>query len=172
MYCARAERTVQYCCYCGQQLALKLLYDGSEEKHCQQCNQVFFNSPSPAIIVAVINGPRILLTRSIEWTHSYWGLLAGHIKASETAEHATKREIFEEVGITVHKVSILRTYIHRNNLLMIAFKACTENQKISTSQELAAAKWFDLNESLPLRPKSIASQVVQYLYPDVRFLAN
>jgi NAD+ diphosphatase len=163
---------MQYCCYCGQKLTLKLLYDRSKEKHCQQCNHVFFNSPSPAIIVAVINGSQILLTRSIEWTHSYWGLLAGHIKTHETAEHATKREILEEVGITVHKVSLLRTYIHSNDLLMIAFKASTENQKISTSQELAAAKWFNLNEPLPLRPKSIASQVVQYLYPDVRFLAN
>jgi NAD+ diphosphatase len=163
---------MQYCCYCGQQLALKLLNDGSKEKHCQQCNQVFFNSPSPAIIVAIINGSRILLTQSIEWTHSYWGLIAGHIKSNETAEHATKREILEEVGITVHNVSILRTYIHRNNLLMIAFKTSTTEQNISPSQELAAADWFTLNEPLPLRPNSIASQVVQYLYPDVNFRVN
>ncbi len=163
---------MRFCCYCGQELSLKLLYDGSKEKYCQQCNQVFFNSPSPAIIVAVINGSRILLTRSVEWTHLYWGLLAGHIKSSETAEQAAKREILEEVGITVRNVSILRTFIHRNNLLMIAFKASTTDQQIYPSQELSTADWFKLDEPLPLRPKSIASQVVQHLYPEVIFLAN
>ena len=130
----------------------------------------FFNSPSPAIIVAVTNGSRILLTRSIEWMHAYWGLIAGHIKSGETAECAAKREILEEVGIPIQNVTILRTFIHRENLLMIAFKACTSEHKISPSQELAAAAWFNLDEPLPLRPTSIASQVVRQLYPDVLFL--
>jgi len=161
---------MQYCCYCGNKLNLKLLNDGSNEKYCQLCDHVFFNSPSPAIIVAVTNGSKILLTRSIEWTHSYWGLIAGHIKSSETAEHAAKREILEEVGIFIHNVTILRTFIHRKNLLMIAFKACTSENKISPSQELAAATWFNLDEPLPLRPTSIASQVVRQLYPDVQFV--
>jgi NAD+ diphosphatase len=161
---------MQYCCYCGNKLTLKLLYDGSNEKYCQLCDHVFFNSPSPAIIVAVTNGSKILLTRSIEWAHSYWGLIAGHIKSSETAEHAVKREILEEVGILIHNVTILRTFIHQENLLMIAFKACTSEHKISLSQELAAATWFNLAEPLPLRATSIASQVVRQLYPDVQFL--
>ena len=163
---------MQYCCYCGKILTLKLLYDGSNEKYCQQCNHVFFNSPSPAIIVAVINGSRILLTRSIEWTHTYWGLIAGHLKSGETAEHAAKREIKEEVGITIRDVTILRTFIHRENLLMIAFKADTSDYQISPSQELAAASWFNLNELLPLRPKSIASQVVHHLYPTIQLQNN
>ena len=162
---------MQYCCYCGKELILKLLYDGSNEKYCQQCDHVFFDSPSPAIIVAVTNGSRILLTRSIEWTHSYWGLIAGHIKSGETAERATKREILEEVGILIHNVTILRTFVHRKNLLMIAFKACTSEHKITPSQELAAATWFNLDEPLPLRPTSIASQVVRQLYPDMRLIS-
>lgn len=161
---------MQYCCYCGKKLTLKLLYDGSNEKYCQECNHVFFNSPSPAIIVAVVNESRILLTRSIEWTHPYWGLIAGHLKSGETAEHAAKREILEEVGIPIHNVTILRTFIHQENLLMIAFEACTSERKLSPSQELAAATWFNLYEPLPLRPTSIASQVVRQLYPDVQFL--
>ena len=162
---------MQYCCYCGKELILKLLYDGSNEKYCQLCDHVFFDSPSPAIIVAVTNGSRILLTRSIEWTHSYWGLIAGHIKSGETAERATKREILEEVGILIHNVTILRTFVHQKNLLMIAFEACTSEHKITPSQELAAATWFNLDEPLPLRPKSIASQVVRQLYPDMRLIS-
>jgi NAD+ diphosphatase len=162
---------MQYCCYCGKELILKLLYDGSNEKYCQLCDHVFFDSPSPAIIVAVTNGSRILLTRSIEWTHSYWGLIAGHVKSGETAERATKREILEEVGILIHNVTILRTFVHRKNLLMIAFEACTSEHKITPSQELAAATWFNLDEPLPLRLTSIASQVVRQLYPDMRLIS-
>ena len=102
--------------------------------------------------------------------HSYWGLIAGHIKFDETAERAAKREILEEVGIFIQNVTLLRTFIHQGNLLMIAFKACTSEHKISPSPELAAATWFNLDEPLPLRPTSIASQVVRQLYPDVQIL--
>ena len=73
-------REPKFCCFCGKKLFFKTLLDGSREKYCIECDQVFFNSPSAAVIVAVINGDRILLTRSVDWKHPYWGLVAGHLK--------------------------------------------------------------------------------------------
>ena len=79
---------MKYCCFCGNVLIRKMLLDRSHEKYCQTCDRVFFDSPLPAIIVAVMNNDQIILTRSIEWTHQYWGLIAGHIRSGETAEEA------------------------------------------------------------------------------------
>ena len=114
----------KYCSYCGRELVSKILLDGSTEKYCVKCDHVFFEEPSPAVIVAVMNGEKILLTRSVGWQHHYWGLVAGHVKSGETTEEAAMREVKEEVGIDTMTLEIVGTYaIKDRNLLMIGFQA-------------------------------------------------
>ena len=56
---------------------------------------------------------------------------------------------------------LLKTYPLKNrNLLMIGFKAKTQQMHIEKSKELENAAWFQLSEPLPLRSNSVASQVV------------
>jgi hypothetical protein len=83
----------KYCCFCGEMLKLETLRDETKEKYCSKCDHVFFEAPSPTVIVAVTNADRILLTRSVEWKHPFWGLIAGHLNAEETAEEAAVREV-------------------------------------------------------------------------------
>jgi NAD+ diphosphatase len=151
---------LNYCHICGKELNFKTLLDGSIEKYCSNCDHVFFDEPSPAVIVAVINNSKILLTRSIGWDHPYWGLVAGHVKSGETAEETAVREVNEEVGLDIKNLSILGTFASKDrDLLMIGFKAYSENTSIKKSQELEKAEWFRLNDHLPVRPCSIASQI-------------
>jgi len=160
---------LRYCCFCGEELASKVLLDGSREKYCQKCDRVFFDEPSPAVIVAVTNNDMILLTRSVGWNHPYWGLVAGHVISGETAEETAIREVHEEVGLDISTLEILGTYAAKSrNLLMIAFKSHTEGTDIKKSQELQEASWFKMDEPLPLRPKSIAHQVATKTFPSIR----
>jgi NAD+ diphosphatase len=154
-------KNLNFCCACGQKLESKTLLDGSIEKYCSQCDRVFFDAPSPAAIVAVINGDKILLTRSVGWNHPYWGLVAGYIKSGETAEEAAIREVKEEVSLNVKKLNIIGTFASKNlDLLMVGYSANSENMDINMSQELEKAEWFYLGNDLPVRPCSIASQVI------------
>jgi NAD+ diphosphatase len=160
----------KYCCFCGKELVFKTLFDGSEEKYCANCDHVFFNAPSPAVIVVVTNANKVLLTRAVEWSHSYWGLISGHIKVGETAEEAAVREVSEEVGLKVTNPEVLKTYAMKDrDFLMIAFRANAETTLIKKSQELKDARWFDVREPLPMRPTSIAAQVVQHVFALVTF---
>jgi len=153
---------VKYCYFCGKELIYKTLLDESVERYCPDCDRVFFDTSSPTVIVAIINANRILLTRSVGWKHPYWGLIAGHIKSGETAEEAAMREVHEEVCLEFFDLKILRTYtVKDRNLLMIGFTAKTKNVSIKKSKELEKAAWFKLCEPLPLRPNSIAAQVVK-----------
>jgi len=157
----------EYCCFCGKKLVLKTLHDESKEKYCDRCDQVFFRSPSPAVIVIVTNANRVLLARAIEWTHPYWGLISGHIEAGETAEQTATREVYEEVGLKIQDATILKTYVTKDHdLLMIALKAKTKTAKIKKSSELENAKWFDLSKPLPMRPTSISAQLVRHVFPE------
>ena len=130
---------------------MKTLYDGSEEKYCDDCDQVFFRSPSPCVIVMVTNENKVLLARGIGWEHPYWALISGHLRSGETAEEAAVREVREEVGLGVYRLEFVKTYATEyRDLLMIAFKAVTEDDSIKKSQELEDARWFSLMDPLPI----------------------
>lgn len=159
---------LKYCCSCGKELILKTLLDGSKEKYCPNCDHVFFDTPSPAVIIAVTEGDRVLLTRSVEWKHPHWGLIAGHVKSGENAEEAVTREVREEAGLEIFDLEILGTYVRNHELLMIAFTAKAKNGGIRKSVELENAAWFKLSEPLPMRPDSIASKVVKQTFPTMR----
>jgi len=160
----------KYCCFCGKQLVLKTLSDGSTEKYCDDCDRVFFSTPSPAVIVMVTDANNVLLVRSVDWKHPYWGLISGYIKVEETAEETARREVREEVGLEITSLEFLKTYTAKDrDFLMIAFKAKTEKTFIKKSKELTDAKWFDLNEPLPMRPTSIASHIVRRVFPKITY---
>ena len=162
-------RSLNYCSSCGRELTLKDLLDGTKEKYCPDCDHVYFDEPSPAVIVAVTKGDRILLARSVGWEHHHWGLVAGHVKSGETAEETAIREIREEVGLDVSELKILGTYtIRSRDLLMIGFRAETKGTKIRKSQELEEAEWFRLDEPLPLHHSAISAQIATRVFPDLR----
>ena len=133
--------------------------------YCSKCDHVFFDAPSPSVIVVVTNADKILLTRGVEWKHSYWGLVAGHLKAGETAEEAAIREVHEEVGLAISNLKLLKTFIKTDegadsDLLMIAFTAEANDTEIRKGKELEKAAWFKLSEPLPLRPNAISTQII------------
>jgi NAD+ diphosphatase len=161
----------KYCTFCGKELVWKNLYDGSKEKYCDDCNHVFFRTPSPCVIVMVTNANKVLLARGIGWAHPYWALISGHIRPEETAEEAAIREVHEEVGLQVSSLEFLRTYtIKMHDLLMIAFKAETKNTSIKKSQELEDANWFDLCHPLPMRPESTAAHIIKHVFPKITYM--
>jgi NAD+ diphosphatase len=160
---------LNYCSSCRRELIPKTLLDGTREKYCPDCDRVFFDEPSPAVIVAVTNGDRILLARSVGWKHHHWGLVAGHVKSGETAEETAIREVREEVGLEVSELKILGTYaIRSRDLLMIGFNAETNGINIRKSQELEEAEWFRLSEPLPLHPGAISAQIAKRIFPGLR----
>jgi len=147
---------LRFCSFCGQELILKILRDGSREKYCPKCDHVFFDSPYPAVIVAVTHTDKILITNE--------GLVAGHVKSGETAEEAAIREVREEVGLEVSSLQYIGTYAAESrNLLMIGFVAKSKGNSIRKSEELEKANWFKITESLPLRQNSIAAQIASLI---------
>lgn len=155
---------------CRKELASKTLHDGSKEKYCNSCDQVFFHTPSPCVIVIVTNADNVSLARGIEWKRPYWGLISGHVRWAETAEEAAVQEVREEVGLKVTSLRFLRTYFtERQNPLMIAFKAETMETSIKKSQELEDARWFKSCDLLPMRPESTAAHVVKHVFPKIEY---
>ncbi len=71
---------------------------------CANCGNVVYPRISPAIIVAVVDGDKLLMTRYAKGSYRKRALVAGFVEVGESAEETVAREVYEECGIRVRNV--------------------------------------------------------------------
>ena len=71
---------------------------------CDNCGNMIFPRINPAVIVAVTDGDRILLTKYAGRDYTHYALIAGFTEIGETLEQTVEREVMEEVGLKVKNV--------------------------------------------------------------------
>ena len=70
---------------------------------CPECGNHIYPRLNPAVIVGVINGDRILITKyRVGYGHS--ALVAGFTEIGETFEQTVMREVMEEAGVRVKNI--------------------------------------------------------------------
>lgn len=148
------DRTNQFCSRCGAKTMQK---PGERGKECPECGELFYPRISPAIIVLIRNGNKILLARSPNFPQEMYSLIAGFVEPGETAEAAVAREVWEEVGIRVKNIAYFGTQAWPfPNSLMIGFTAEYDSGDIRPDGfEIEDAKWFSAEE-LPSLPGKIS----------------
>ena len=91
-------RRSRFCGACGAPMEK----DGIERAmRCPVCGEVFYPRLNPAVIVGVISGEKLLVTR-YRRGFSQNALVAGFVEVGETLEEACAREVYEEAGVRVH----------------------------------------------------------------------
>jgi NADH pyrophosphatase NudC (nudix superfamily) len=113
---------------------------------CQQCKSEHFPRVEPAVIMLVYDalGDRVVLGRQRVWDHGRYSTLAGFVDAGESAEDAVRREVHEEVGLLLDRV----TYFDSQpwpfpHSLMLGFHARAFSFDIAVAgDELEHARWF------------------------------
>lgn len=68
-----------------------------------------FPKISPAVIVAVTDNDRVLLTKYAGRTYKNYALVAGFNEAGETIEQTVRREVMEEVGLKVKNLKYYKS---------------------------------------------------------------
>ena len=71
---------------------------------CPSCGRTIYPRIIPAVIVGVINGDKILLTKYAGRDVPFYALIAGFTEIGETFEETVKREVMEEAGIRVKNI--------------------------------------------------------------------
>lgn len=134
--------SVQYCGCCGA----KAIHDKEERMmRCPVCKNMMFPKISPAIIVAVTDGTRLLVTKYAGRDNPYYALVAGFIEIGETAEECVQRELLEEVGIHVKNIRYYgsQPWGFAGNLMLGYTAELDGTHKIDLDRhELAMAKWL------------------------------
>jgi NAD+ diphosphatase len=158
----------RYCGRCGQATQAD---DIDRAKICSNCELRFYPRISPCMIVLVTRGEELLLAHHRRATRVVYSTLAGFVEAGESVEECVRREIKEEVGISVGRLEYFRSQPWPfPSQLMLGFFAEYEAGEIMIDPvEIVDAKWFRYDQ-LPQVPASasVAGQLIAHYLEHLR----
>lgn len=134
-------RDNRFCGRCGAPLIHKKEMRALE---CEKCHNLVFPKIAPAVIVAVTDGNRILMTKYAGREYKRYALIAGFTEIGETAEQTVMREVMEEVGVKVKNIRYYKSqpWGFDSNLLLGYFAELDGDDTISMDEEeLSVAEW-------------------------------
>lgn len=139
------DRNTLFCGRCGSETSLK---KEERAKMCPECGFTAFPKISPAIIVLIEKGDKLLLARSPHFPPGRYSIIAGFVEPGESIEQAVVREVMEEVGIGIKNI---RYYGSQPwpfpDSLMLGFTAeFSEGEIIVDGVEIEDAGWFTIDE--------------------------
>ncbi len=153
----------KYCPSCGENLVQKEIGDEGLMPFCNNCSRPYFDWFGQCTISAVINEyNEIALLKQDYVSTTNWVLVAGYIKQGENLEEAAIREVEEETGQKVNKITYISSYYYeKRELLMIGFRCDVKKSEFNISKEVDKVEWYGLNEAVNLlRKGSIAQQLL------------
>ncbi len=144
------------CGHCGTPLK----QDEKERMlYCPKCGQIEYPKISPAVIIGVTDGDKLLLTKYAGREFKNYALIAGFCEIGESLEDTVRREVREEVGLTVKNIRYYKSqpWSFSETLLSGFFCDLDKEAPIRMEEdELALAEWFT-REDLPVNDPAKAS---------------
>ena len=152
----------RYCGCCGGALA-----PAPDERalRCERCGQTLYPAIAPAVIVAITDGDRILLARNARSSFRHYALISGYVEVGETLEHAVRREVKEEVGLSLRSLRYLGNQpwgVSGSQMFAFHAEATGGESIVLQRSELADARWFSRSELEPrAHTASIAFELIE-----------
>ena len=131
----------KFCGACGGEL----VPDSRERMlKCPKCGNMVFPRINPAVIVGIINGDKILLTKYRGREYKKYALVAGFTEIGESFEDTVRREVMEEVGLKVKNIRYYKSqpWGFADNILAGFFCEVDGDTTITMDrEELSIAEW-------------------------------
>ena len=163
---AEWARTHRFCGACAAPMGL---VPGERCFKCPACPMIAYPRISPAMMVLIRKGDKVLLALHTQSPSQRFTPLAGFLEAGESIEEAVHREVFEEVGLRVQNLQYFSSqswpFPHS---LMIAFTADYLDGEIRIdAHEIAEARWFGPLDEWPEKVPhvSVSSVLVDAFRP-------
>ncbi len=147
-------RTHQYCGACGSKT---VEHEKDRATHCESCREFFYPRLSPSIITLVHRGEDLLLARNHRFPEGMYSTLAGFVEPGESIETTLRREVKEEVGVTVGSLEYLgsQPWPFPNSLMLGFFAEYESGDFVLQEDEISDAQWFHYTD-LPSIPGKVA----------------
>ena len=135
-----------FCGACGAPAVSAL---AGYRRDCTKCGAHHFPRTDPVVIMLVHDGAgRCVLSRAHHYEAKRWSTLAGFVEAGETIEDAVRREVREEVGLTVGRVEYVMSqpWPFPGSLMIGCIAEATAGDLTIQASELEDGRWFDRDE--------------------------
>jgi NAD+ diphosphatase len=148
------DSTHQFCSQCGSRAEKR---NDILARQCPTCGLTMFPRISPAVIVLVERGEKVLLARASRFKEELYSVIAGFVEPGEALEETVRREIKEETGIEIKNIRYFGSQPWPfPDSLMIGFTARYAGGEIKVDgEEIVEAKWFTADQ-LPNIPGKIS----------------
>lgn len=114
---------------------------------CPACGHRIYPRIAPAVIVAVTDGERLLLTRYRDRPDLGLVLIAGFTEIGETLEETVAREVMEEVGLAVADIRYFASQPWGlAGDILAGFFCSASGEPVPDGRELKEAVWMDRAE--------------------------
>ena len=138
----RWRRSRRFCGRCGTPVT-----DSTTERAvvCPACGLVEYPKICPAVIAAVTDGDRLVLTKYRGRAFRKYALVAGFNEIGESIEDTVRREVLEETGLRVKDITFYKSqpWVVTDTLLMGFFCKLDGPDTIHMQEdELSVAQWF------------------------------
>ena len=150
------------CMRCGARLTEREHPTDGLIPYCEACCDYRFPVFSTAVSIVVLNPEktRMILIRQYGKPHDI--LVAGYVDKGETAEHAVRRELMEELGLEARSVRYLGShYYEPSETLMLNFEATVIETEARPNFEVDSWRWYAVDEARAVvRPGGLAERLL------------
>src|SRR5690606_20274425 len=155
--------TLRYCSRCGSPLSAPVadrLAAGEYVKICSNCQYRAYPMISPCVIVLVTRGEQCLLAQHRRSRANIYTSLAGFIEPGESAEQTLRREVAEEVGISVGSLYYAgsQSWPFPAQLMLGFYADYSDGTIAPDNDEIVAAAWFDYRNLPEIPPPGTISR--------------
>ena len=160
----------KYCPHCGKELTHKDSFDEGPVPYCHLDDIMFFDTPKPCIVVAVMKGKEILLLKQSYTFKNSKVLVSGYVTNGESAEETVYREVKEETGISVGAIKYLGSeYLASKEIIMLTFSAMYIEGYLIKSSEVEDVEWKHIDDALcEMSEDEIGKRVVRKLLKEMK----
>ena len=148
------DRTTRFCGRCGTDTEPA---PGERARRCPACGLLAFPRLAPAVITLIERGDEALLARGRAFPVPMYSCIAGFVEPGEDLEQAVRREVHEEVGVTLGDVRYASSkpwpFPHS---LMVGFEAeWAAGDIVLDETEIVDAQWYR-PDALPMIPPGMS----------------
>ena len=135
----------RFCANCG---APTRTASAGWRRECDACKTQHFPRTDPVVIMLATRGEKCLLGRQSRFGPGMYSALAGFLEPGETVEAAVRREIMEEAGVRVGRVTYLASqpWPFPASLMIGCLAEAISDEIVVDTTELEDARWFSRDE--------------------------
>lgn len=155
------KQRARFCLACGT--ALRDAREGQHtRRRCPRCGYTFYDNPVLASCAVVKQRGRVLLARRAHPPYAgLWDLPGGFLEAGETPERALRRELREELGVTIRAARLVGFEPDRYGpdgfpTLTAIYRVTLMPGPLRCADDVCEVQWFAENK-IPYRSLAFSS---------------